>query len=342
VRETPLFGSRAIGIAIALYIGLVLFASFHFNISLTADRVAVLLVIAALGTGRIRSFLRDWSAFVVVILGWQVLQGMSHSFTHFKPHVTEMIVVDRFLFFGHVPTIWLQSHLWNADNVVTWQGVLPDMAGRSSVHHYYFHGVLHWYDVAATAFYTMHFVFPLAVAFVLWFWKRDIFLEYMAGFMLLALAGFATYVLFPAAPPWVAANWYHDMPHVTRIFQYGVNFFGGDQSYSTITQWTWQHGGYDIFGAVPSEHAAFPFLGFLFVRKAWPRAGWLLLVYCLSVWISVMYLGEHYAADVLVGVLYAGVVYAGVQVAMRRRLRLQQRAAHQPAAERAVSERLPA
>ena len=79
VRETPIFGRRAIAVAIGLYVVLVLAASFYFNISLSADRVAVLLVIAALGTGRVRSFLRDWSAFLIVVLAWQVLQGMSQT-----------------------------------------------------------------------------------------------------------------------------------------------------------------------------------------------------------------------------------------------------------------------
>ncbi len=340
VRESPLLGSRVIGIAIGLYVVLVLVASFYFHISLTADRVAVLLVIAALGTGRIRAFLRDWSAFVVVVLAWQVLQGMSESFTHFKPHVTEMIDVDKFLFHGTVPTVWLQQHFFDPNNTQVWRGVLPDRSNLPTVHHVYFMGTLHWYDVAASIFYALHFITPLGIAFILWFWKRPIFLEYMASFLLLALAGFATFVLFPAAPPWIAADWWHYLPHVTRIFQYGISVFGGEQSYSSFTQWVWAHGGYDYFGAVPSEHAAFPFLGFLYLRKAWPRGGWSMLLYCVGVWLSVVYLGEHYVTDVIVGVVYASLVYVGVQVALSRRH------ADRPAATEsladAVSESLPA
>jgi membrane-associated phospholipid phosphatase len=295
VRETPLFGRRAIAVAIGLYVVLVLAASFYFGISLTADRVVVLLVIAALGTGRVRSFLRDWSAFLIVVLAWQVLQGMSHTVAHFKPHVTEMIVVDKFLFFGHLPTLWLQQHLYHPGHIA-------------------------WYDVAATVMYMLHFVFPLGIAFAFWFFRREIFGEYIASFMFLALAGFATFVLFPAAPPWIAANWWHYFPHVTRIFNVGVTVFG-KQSYSTLTTWAWQHGGWDYFGAVPSEHAAFPFLGFLYARKAWRRGGWALLPYCFAVWLAVVYLGEHYVTDVIVGVTYAGLAYIAVQLVVARRSR---------------------
>jgi membrane-associated phospholipid phosphatase len=264
-------------------------ASIHFNISLTPDRLILMFGIAALGTGRVRLFLKDWSIFLVVLLAWQVLTGMSRNFGHLKPHVTEMIVVDKTLFFGHVPTIWLQQH-------------------------FYHPGHLAWYDVGATVLYSLHFVFPMAIAFALWVWKREIFVEFMLAFLVLALAGFATYVLYPAAPPWIAADW-HYLPHVSRIFNAGVGFFGGTQSFSALYHWMWSHSGWDVFGAMPSEHAAFPFLCFLFARKAWPRAGWLLLPYCAAVWLAVMYLGEHYAADVIVGLIYAAVVYSLVQLA---------------------------
>jgi membrane-associated phospholipid phosphatase len=273
-----------VGIAIGLYVLLVLVASFHFNVSLTPDRIILLIAIVALGTGRVRMFLRDWSIFLVVLFAWQVLTGMSRNFGHLKPHVTEMINLDKLLFFGQVPTIWLQRH-------------------------FYTPGHIQWYDVGAAILYMLHFVFPMGVAFLLWYFRRPLFLEFMVAFLILALAGFATFVLFPAAPPWIAANWWHHMPHVYRIYQAAIGAFGGKQSFSALYQWMWQHGGWDVFGAVPSEHAAFPFLCFLYVRSVWRRAGWILLPYCACVWIAVVYLGEHYVADVLVGVVYASLTY---------------------------------
>lgn len=276
--------SRVVGIAIGLYVLIVLVASFHFNISLTPDRIILLVAIVALGTGRVRVFLRDWSIFLVVLLAWQVLTSMSRNFGHLKPHVTEMINFDKLLFRGTVPTIWLQ-------------------------HHFYTPGRLHWYDVVASVLYMMHFILPIGAAFLLWYYRRSVFLEFMIAFLILALAGFATFVLFPAAPPWAADRWWHVLPHVARIYQHGITFFGGEQSFSSLYQWLWHHGGWDPVGAVPSEHAAFPFLCFLYVRSVWKRAGWILLPYCAAVWIAVVYLGEHYVADVVAGVLYASVTY---------------------------------
>lgn len=294
VQGRSVTGSRIIAGAIALYLVIVVGAFLKFNLAITPDRMIILLLIAALGTGRVRQFFKDWSIFLVVILAWQFLSGVSGNISHLKPHVTEMIAADRLLFFGSVPTIWLQ-------------------------HHFYHPGRVAWYDALATVLYLLHFVFPMAVAFALWWWKRSVFLEFMVAFLVLGLAGFATYVLFPAAPPWIAANWWHYFPHVYRIAHRPEMRFLGHQSVSTLFNWFWSHGGWDQFGAVPSEHAAFPFLCFLYAQLAWRRAGWTLLLYCVAVWVAVVYLGEHYAIDVIVGVVYASASFALVRFLMGRR-----------------------
>jgi hypothetical protein len=262
--------------------------SLHYNVSLSPDRVIILLVLAGLATGRARLFFKDWSIFLIVLLAWQGLTGLTRNIGHFKPHVTEMIDADKLLFFGNVPTIWLQHRLFHPNHIA-------------------------WYDIAATVLYLLHFVFPMMVAFALWYWKRPVFLEFMVAFLILALAGFATNILFPAAPPWMAANWWHRLPHVYRIFHYGVNYFGGNGNYSAFYVWIWTHIGWDPVAAVPSEHAAFPFLCFLYLRHAWKRAGWLALPYCAAVWFSIVYLGEHYVFDAIAGGAYAAIVYAAVR-----------------------------
>jgi len=291
VRELSLSDSRVVGAAIAVYIAVVVVMSYHFNVSLTPDRLVLLLLIAGLATGRARQFLKDWSVFLIVLLAWQLLTGMGHKIGHgIKPHVMEMITVDKWLFGGNVPTIWLQ-------------------------HRFYHPGRVAWYDVVATIFYTLHFVFPILFAFLLWVFRRRVFVDFMVTFLIMALAGFITFVLFPAAPPWIAGNWYHVLPHVYKIYNAGITFFGGQLAMGPLYQWMFSHQNWDYYGAVPSEHAAFPFLCFLFARQVWPRAGWLVLPYCFCVWVSIVYLGEHYVADVIAGVAYASVSYAAVRFA---------------------------
>jgi membrane-associated phospholipid phosphatase len=226
-----------------------------------------------------------------------------------------MITVDRFLFFGHLPNIWLQEHFYHPSYFVHARRAFSDQPYRLFA---YVPGHLEWYDVAATILYLLHFVFPMLVAFALWYWKRSVFLEFMVAFLLLALAGFSTNVFFPAAPPWLASAW-HYLPPMNRILHVGIGYFGGGGNYSALYVWLWNNVGWDPVAAIPSEHAAFPFLCFLYARQAWPRGGWVVLPYCAAVWLAIVYLGEHYVSDAIAGVLYAAIVYVVVrQVGIRR------------------------
>src|SRR2546421_195556 len=53
--------------------------------------------------------------------------------------------------------------------------------------------------------------------------------------------------------------------------------------------------------AFPSLHAGYPFLAFLFARRAFGRVGWVMLAYSACVWFAVVYLADHYVVDILGG-----------------------------------------
>jgi membrane-associated phospholipid phosphatase len=153
----------------------------------------------------------------------------------------------------------------------------------------------------------MHFIVPLALGFVLWMRSRPLYWKFMFSYLLLTYAGFITYLLFPAAPPWYAAA-LGRIPPVDQI----------------LGQVLWQHSvsqpivlAYGYFdpnpvAAIPSLHAAFPVLVWLIVWKLRPRWGWATAVYPLLMDFAVIYLGEHYLIDVLLGTLYGAVAYAVV------------------------------
>ena len=62
--------------------------------------------------------------------------------------------------------------------------------------------------------------------------------------------------------------------------------------------------------AMPSIHAAYPFLGFLFGFRLLGWRALPLLIYSACVWLSVVYLGEHYVVDVIGGIILAGAAFA--------------------------------
>ena len=289
---------RAVPYVLGLYIVAVVAAFIYFNIRLSVEWVAIVLFVAAILSGRALLFLRDWGVFIAALLAWQTTEFLATDF-HFPYHLTDLIAADRFLTFGHEPTIWLQSHLYHPGVVEPW-------------------------DVFASSMYLMHFVAPLVSGFILWMVDRAMFRKFAVAFILVALAGFATYIMFPAVPPWMAGehlvrvgNTYVKspqghvyLPGVKNLFNLamghwynasqGTIFFGG------------LHLHYDKVAAFPSEHAMYPMLFFLFLRRQFGRLGYIALAYVGGIVFSIVYLGQHYVIDAVAGIAYAIVGYVVV------------------------------
>jgi membrane-associated phospholipid phosphatase len=118
----------------------------------------------------------------------------------------------------------------------------------------------------------------------------------------LAAMGLVTYVLFPAAPPWLAAD-HGYIDHTYRITHAVVNNLPVPKAGALFPKGTdW---GNDV-AAVPSLHAGYTMLICLFL---WPRVSsrWrvLLAAYPIGMGLSLIYLGEHYLIDILLGWAYA-------------------------------------
>ena len=169
-------------------------------------------------------------------------------------------------------------------------------------------GHLHFWDYAAFGFWFSHFFVTLLVGVAIWLYRYEWFHRFAACVVALAAMGLVTYVLFPAAPPWLAAD--HGDRHEThRITHAVVNNLPVPKAGALFQKGTdW---GNDV-AAVPSLHAAYTMLVCLFL---WPRVGgrWrpLLVAYPIGMGLSLVYLGEHYLIDILLGWVYAAVaVYA--------------------------------
>jgi membrane-associated phospholipid phosphatase len=297
-------------VILALYVLCVVIGFLYLNMRLTVEWVAAILLVAALLTGRMTLFIKDWGVFIAVLLAWQVTSPLATRFS-FPWHLQVLIDADRFLFFGHVPSLWLQQHLYHKGTLEPW-------------------------DVLAAAMYMLHFLSPLLAGFVLWIANRDLFGKFAVTFVLCAFAGFVTYILFPAVPPWMAAQ---PLVHVGNEYLYpwvaaahypgglhaawqhahrylpGVqNLFNVDASnwynpYHGTISLTFLHLHYDSVAAIPSEHAMYPLLFFLFLRRQFGRPAYLALVYIALLLFSITYLGQHYVIDAIVGFAYASAGY---------------------------------
>lgn len=249
----------------------------------TPDTLFVVLLVAAMAFGKGRAFAYRFVPFIGLLLVYDSFRSIADSLNR-AVHYLPMIDFDRFLFGGTLPTVWLQQVWW--------------------------HGQVSWYDFYFYFFYTIHFLAPLLVALLIW-WKRDkLYWTYMWGFILLSFAGFITYVLFPAAPPWMASQdgYIEPIHRISTDIWSAMGVTNFSQIYDRLSA--------NEVAAVPSLHAAYPTLMLLFLARAfgWRRVWWLAF-YPVSLWIGIVYLGEHYVFDTILGILYAfGAYYASVRL----------------------------
>ena len=162
-----------------------------------------------------------------------------------------------------------------------------------------------------------------AVAFGLYLYRRDTaaLQRYAWTFLALNLLGFATYHLYPAAPPWyfhargcavdLAAR-ASEGPNLARVDALlGVGYFHGFYGRS-----------HDVFGAVPSLHVSYPLL---FALVGWPYFGPALRVASVTFFVTMcfaaVYLDHHWIIDVVLGVAYTLATYTAVRFVHARAAR---------------------
>jgi membrane-associated phospholipid phosphatase len=248
-----------------------------------------LLVVSLSGVGRRwHRVLVDWLPFGAVLFTYDLARGYADSF--FAPHVLPQLRADELLF-GVVPTVWLQERLWGGP------------------------GGIDWIDYAAWLVYLTHFFGTLLVAAALWLFVPRLFRRYASMVVVVAIAGFVTYALYPAVPPWMASESGH-LPPTDRIVRYvstdaPISFFGS----------VWEHGAHyaNDVAAVPSLHAAYSLLITLVLWRlapVWARV--LLAVYPFAMAFALVYTAEHYVSDVLLGWLYALLAFVGVNAVAAR------------------------
>lgn len=284
------------------------------GVAITPDVLAVAFFLAAVMLGRGRLFFRDWLPFIVLLLAYELMRGVADD-AGLPLHAADLVVAERLLAFGAIPTQVLQDALRPAAG--------PDLVA-----------------LGATVVYMLHFALPLATGFVLWLWRRPAYYDFVAALILLCVAGFVTYLLLPAAPPWYVAhdgllNGPDGRPIVAYLkpgaFEEIADALGFDGRY--LYSFAFGSVNPNSVAAFPSLHVAFPVLAFLFLRHAFGRVGWLALLYAGLVTFSVVYTGDHWIIDALAGAAYAYVAYyAVVHAPGRIRAWRERRAAGSPSA----------
>ena len=276
------------------------------------DREGLLLWILAgllcwsIGHRPLWTVIADWLPFALVLVLYDLTRGLA---THLgRPTLwTPQIRSDRFLGFGHEPTVWLQSHLKE-----------PKPA---------------WWEVIVSCTYVSFFLAPYILAGVLWVRDRKLWRRFAVLFVSISALGLIGFILFPAAAPWAASQCTKaevashpanpscmDLRHgradggllgqvrtthppaadyVERIGTRGFAKLGLKFAKNTIDE---GQATVNQVAAIPSLHAAISLLVTLFlwriVRRRWRP---LLVAYPLVMAFSLVYSAEHYLTDILIG-----------------------------------------
>lgn len=221
----------------------------------------------------------DLTLYAVMWLSYDYSRGIADSFG-FPLQVEMPRNVDRFLFFGTDPNVWIQEQF------------LSDST--------------RWYDVVGSLVYFTHFLFPVAMSVYFWMRNREQWLRYIRRFATVLFAGVVTYIVLPTAPPWMASSTrypYQILEPLARTTGRGWNALGLDTVNSVILrgqQWA------NPTAAIPSLHAAFALFMVVFI---WPQVRQrsirvLLAAFPVSMALCLVYFGEHYVIDILAGWLY--------------------------------------
>jgi membrane-associated phospholipid phosphatase len=231
-------------------------------------------------THGVRRFLMDWLPLLVIAAGYDTVRAQAPDLLT-RAIVRPQLRFDEDLFGGTAPTVQLQR----------WLDVQP--------------GRVHWWDYLAWVAYLSHFVVTLSVAAFLYVANRARFKRLATLIMTVSVAGFVTYFIIPAEPPWLASR-QGALPPTTRVVHdiwsnLGLpsvaKVFNGDAKLANPV------------AALPSLHAAWPFMLLLFLWPVLRRGRWVLIGYNALMVFVLVYGAEHYVSDILLGWLYALVVF---------------------------------
>lgn len=243
------------------------------------DRIAVLLwmlaafLIASIGRTRVEAtqMVRDWLVLVAVYMAYDYSRGTADQWG-IGVNYTLLRDIDRFLFFGNDPGVWMQKTFLRSD--------------------------VRWYDVGGAIVYMMHFVLPVVPLAFLRVRQRTEWLSYVRRFSLTLGIAVSVFIMFPAAPPWMAAERGY-FPPIQRITGRGW----WELNLKTVSR-TLDRGAavLNAVAAMPSLHAGLSLLAVMwFTRntRTWVRIA--SLSYPIAMSAALVYFGEHYVIDCLIG-----------------------------------------
>ena len=145
---------------------------------------------------------------------------------------------------------------------------------------------------------------PFLFGIYLFFKNRSLLLRFSICFLLTNVIGIIIYYSYPAAPPW-----YVDIYGFKEQFDIPGSAAGllrfDELTGTTIFQDIYSKS-FNVFGAVPSLHSAYPLISLYYAKKQGLKVGsFLLAIFAIMTWFSAVYSVHHYIVDVVLGIFCA-------------------------------------
>jgi len=250
-------------------------AGLRFQIFAYFPKISILIILIGfallLKSGRL--FFKDWYLFLAFIYLTDTLRGLIYYLVskYQLPVYCEYVLKAEQSIFRTVPSVWLQNKLLGDAQF----GLLEELVT-------FFHGT--------------HFIAFLIIGFFIWLKDKENFRVYKLSFYLLMVMGISLYALIPTAPPWMASNLFGLLPPL-RHFNLEI--------YTAIIPDLTAGFNTDPVAAMPSLHAAFPFLCSLLLFKRYKFRAFPFYLYTAAIFFSIIYTGDHYVADIIAGIVLA-------------------------------------
>jgi hypothetical protein len=224
-----------------------------------------------------RGVRRWWFFYVVGILIYTLLRAQADGFLT-NARFQYVIEIDRFMFGGTDPVVWLQNQLFSPPRI-------------------------DFIDIAAVQIHWSYFLVPHLIALLIYIQRRHLFASFIQRMLGVQYVGLVFFFITPTAPPWLAAR-SGDLDPVYRV----MNFVGRSMDRDTYTSMYRALGEPNSVAAVPSLHMAITVALYLWVRRFVPRLRWYFFGYCVLMAFALVHLAEHYVFDLMVGAAIAVLV----------------------------------
>jgi membrane-associated phospholipid phosphatase len=250
----------------------------------------ILLVIMAVAVmGKVRFFLQDWFVFLGFVYLFDSFRGSIYIATcrfGLPVHTLYVIRIEQLLF-GGIPSVMLQNAFLRP----------------------YPTSGFGWFEKLITVAHGSHFVAFLLVGFIIWLYRPRYFRFFKVSFYLSIFLGLFGYFAVPTVPPWMASAVFGLLPRIIRF-----NIIIYNMAIPDISS------GFDTnpIAAMPSLHAAFPFLCALILWRIYRWKAWPFYLYAVLMLFAIVYTGDHYVTDVLAGIIL-GVFCYGLALALTRK-----------------------